>query len=282
MKPKIYHQITFEIQEELFDIAVACLYDFPITGIEEGLDELTVTLTHGVSADDVSADMVQKLHLMGTNAVLKETQHIVEQNWEKQWEESLQPIKVSDDIWITPSWKKDQVQGKYVIVIDPKMSFGTGYHPTTRMVCRLIEQSVKQGSDWLDVGTGTGVLAILAVKVGAKSCLGFDIDEWSIENAKENVIVNDVQDTVQIEQNDVALFPYEKYEGIVANLYRNLLLPALPKFYEALKDKKGTLIVSGILVYDAEEIETKALEQGFVKKERLTEGEWCAIQFYVE
>lgn len=279
MIPKIYYQIQFEILEENYDIAVALLSTFPITGIEEGLDELTVTLTHGIKPEDVSADMIATLENVGIKATIKEILDIVEQNWEKQWEESLQPIKVTDDIWITPSWKKEEVQGKYVIIIDPKMSFGTGYHPTTRMVCRLVEESVTPQSQWLDVGTGTGVLAILAVKAGASSCLGFDIDEWSIENAKENVTINNVETKVSIIQHDVAAFPYENYHGIAANLYRNLLLPALPSFFKALSLHNGILIVSGILVYDADEIITEAEKQGFILDIKLIEGEWCAIRF---
>lgn len=279
MIPKIYYQIQFAILEEHFDIAVAILYTFPITGIQEGLDELNVTLAHGIQPDDVIADMVNALDTVGVKASVKDTHDIVEQNWEQQWEESLQPIKVTDDIWITPSWKKEDVKGKYVIVIDPKMSFGTGYHPTTRMVCRMVEQSVTPESQWLDVGTGTGVLAILAVKAGAASCLGFDNDEWSIENAQENVSINEVQNKVTIIQHDVAKFPYEHYHGIAANLYRNLLLPALASFYQALVSMKGTLIVSGILIYDADEIIAEAKKQGFVLQEKLTEGEWCALRF---
>lgn len=281
MTPKIYHQIQFDIQEEFYDLAVGCFYDFPITGIEEGLDELTVTLISGITAEDVSDEMLSRLRTMNIDCRVKEVNHIVEQNWEKQWEESLQPIHVSESIWITPSWKKDSISGKYVIIIDPKMSFGTGYHPTTRMVCKMVEQSVTPDSVWLDVGTGTGVLAILAVMAGAQSCAGFDVDEWSIENAQENVQINNVADKVLIEQGDVATFEYKDYDGIAANLYRNLLIPALPKFHKALVKKRGSLIVSGILIYDADEIIHEAQKAGFGLVQKTVEGEWCAIQFSI-
>lgn len=281
MTPKIYHQIHFDIQEEFYDLAVGCLYDFPITGIEEGLDELTVTLVNGITAEDVSDEMLSRLHTMNIECKVKEVNHVVEQNWEKQWEESLQPIQVSDTIWITPSWKKDKIEGKYIIVIDPKMSFGTGYHPTTRMVCRMVEETVTPDSVWLDVGTGTGVLAILSVMAGAQSCVGFDVDEWSIENAQENVQINNVADKVSVIQGDVATYEYQDYDGIAANLYRNLLIPALPKFHKALMQKRGVLIVSGILIYDADEIIEEAQKVGFRLEKKTIEGEWCAIQFSI-
>ncbi len=105
---------------------------------------------------------------------------IENQNWNRQWEESIQPVEISPRIVITPSWHAVPHGGdRIVLVIDPKMSFGTGYHESTRLMLRMMERAITKDSFVLDVGTGTGILAIAAVKLGARSAVGIDIDEWS-------------------------------------------------------------------------------------------------------
>jgi len=108
-------------------------------------------------------------------------------DWNAEWESTLRPLQVTDRMIIAPSWNPPpQVPGTIVLTIDPKMSFGTGYHESTRLILRLVEEFVAPGSTFLDVGTGTGVLAIAAVRLGAASAVAMDVDSWSYENALEN------------------------------------------------------------------------------------------------
>jgi ribosomal protein L11 methyltransferase len=132
------------------------------------------------------------LRTISSNAVIAITE-ILEENWNEQWEHSLQPIEVGKRLVVKPSWTEYAARpGAIVITIDPKMSFGTGYHESTRLTLQFLEQFVNPGSTVLDVGTGTGVLAIAAIKLGARAAVGIDIDDWSITNAKENTLLNGV------------------------------------------------------------------------------------------
>jgi ribosomal protein L11 methyltransferase len=203
---------------------------------------------------------------------------IQDQNWNKEWEDSLEPIIVNDTIAITPEWKKDEVHHPLTIIINPQMAFGTGYHPTTRMVCKELQEWVQPNSSWMDAGCGSGVLGILASKLGAKDIFAFDNDEWSVENAKDNSILNSI-DNMHVEQADIFTLDLSPVDGIAANMYRNIILPNMTKFHEALIESKGIMIVSGILAIDADEIVQSAVKHGFEHLKTLKEQDWVAITF---
>ena len=128
-----------------------------------------------------------------------DTSTLQDQNWNEAWEATVKPIRVTDRIVITPTWEHyAPAPDDIVILIDPKMSFGTGFHETTRLTLKLIEQYMPQGGTLLDFGTGTGILAIAAVKLGASAAVGVDHDEWSYNNALENIVLNQVDKRVSI------------------------------------------------------------------------------------
>jgi ribosomal protein L11 methyltransferase len=158
------------------------------------------------------------------------------------------------------------------------MSFGTGQHETTRLVSRLMEKYVQPNQFWIDAGTGTGVLAILAVKLGAKSCYAFDNDIWSVENTLENIALNNVEDKIEVEQVEIDNIELPRADGIVANLFANLIIKNAPKFAKALPSS-APLLVSGILVYDKDEVISAAENAGFRFAEIIQEAEWVAIAF---
>jgi ribosomal protein L11 methyltransferase len=217
----------------------------------------------------------------GVAAEILQIEPIKAQNWNAEFEKSLLPVVVSPRVVIAPSWSTDVPAAEITLRIDPKMSFGTGYHPTTRMMCRFMEQYVRSGSRWIDAGTGTGVLAILAAKLGATGVFAFDNDEWSVNNTVENIAQNDVENIVRGEQADIFTVVLPPADGIAANLYRNLLIPVFPKFYEALRESRGVVIVSGVLIYDRDEICAAAEQNGFRTVHVETEGEWIAAVFEV-
>jgi ribosomal protein L11 methyltransferase len=158
------------------------------------------------------------------------------------------------------------------------MSFGTGQHETTRLVSKLMEKYVQPNQFWIDAGTGTGVLAIIAVKLGAQSCYAFDNNSWSAENAIENVELNKVQDKIRIEEVEIDEVILPTADGIVANLYANLIIANVHKFADALKIG-APLLVSGILVYDKDEVISAAQNAGFKLLEFIQEADWVAIAF---
>jgi ribosomal protein L11 methyltransferase len=202
---------------------------------------------------------------------------VADRNWNEEWERTITPIRVTDRMIITPSWQRPEPRpGDLVLTIDPKMSFGTGYHESTRLVLRLLERHLKPRSRVLDVGTGTGVLAIAAVKLGAAGATGVDIDEWSLDNATENVMVNGVADRVRILRGDLAALPLEAAELIVANIQRAVLLDLLPELLRRLAPG-GMLILSGLLHTDREAMLTALTRSGLHLLDELNEGEWIAL-----
>jgi len=171
---------------------------------------------------------------------------------------------------------------KLKIIINPKMSFGTGQHSTTKLMAMMLEKIVKSGQTWIDAGTGTGILAIIAAKLGAKKVYAFDNDDWSYENAIENVELNNVKEFVEVQKVGIEDYQFFQVDCISANMFLNLINLSFPKFYSALKDSKGTLLVSGILVFDREELLQNAIKKGFILKNEIQEMEWYCFEFAVK
>lgn len=201
---------------------------------------------------------------------------VAPRNWNRSWEETIRPIRVTARIVIAPTWhpytgSPDDI----VLTIDPKMSFGTGYHETTRLMLVLLEKHCVTGTRVLDAGTGTGVLAIAAVKLGASSAIGFDVDEWSISNAAENTRLNGVSDRVEIRQGDLSSVPESGFDLIAANIQKNVIGEMLPGLVTRLSGR-GTMLLSGLLAGDRDEVAALITEAGLLLREELAEGEWIA------
>ena len=199
------------------------------------------------------------------------------QNWNAQWEESIQPVRVSPRIVIAPSWRHLAPEpGVLVLTIDPKMSFGTGHHETTRLILLMMEQRITKECTMLDVGTGTGLLAIASVKLGAKQAVGVDIDEWSWENARENAQINGVEELIEFHKGELADIPDGRFDIVAANIQRSVIEPLLPALCSR-TSPDGWLFLSGILISEAA-IMRRALENaGLHLVEERTENEWIAF-----
>lgn len=205
------------------------------------------------------------------------TSTLQDQNWNKAWEATVKPIKVTDRIVITPTWEHYTPSGTdIVILIDPKMSFGTGYHETTRLTLKLIEHHLPKGGALLDFGTGTGVLAIAAAKLGARVAVGVDNDEWSYNNALENIGLNKVDRQVSIILGELAMVTQGPFDVIAANIQKNVILSNLSRLTEQLLPD-GVLILSGLLLDDRDGIRASLAAAGFAVVEELTEHEWLAF-----
>lgn len=276
--PTRYILLTLSIPEEHTDVATGVLSLYPMIGVEMGLDEATITFDERDWQDDYATSIISDLQGAGVNAAIIKQGTEEDQNWNAEWEASIDPVIVNERIAIVPEWKADQVEAPMKLIITPKMSFGTGHHATTRMMCRLMEFRINKDDVWVDVGTGTGVLAILAAKLGASHVYAFDNNEWSILNAEENVLRNGCSDVVKLEQIDLESTSLPSCDGLAANLYRHLVIPYAKAFYDCVKPG-GLIVVSGILKYDADEVKAPFLELGCTVEEELAESEWCAIAF---
>ncbi len=204
-------------------------------------------------------------------------QTLENKNWNAEWEKTIRPIRVGERIVITPSWHTfSPLPRDIVLTIDPKMSFGTGYHETTRCMLRLMESAVRPGTTMLDVGTGTGILAIAGIKLGCASAIACDVDEWSYRNATENAEANGVTDRMKVILGDISLTPRNPFDLVAANLQLSLILPILGRLDERCA-ADGLLLLSGLLLKDEEEISSRLTERTFAISSRLTENEWLAL-----
>jgi ribosomal protein L11 methyltransferase len=200
------------------------------------------------------------------------------QNWNETWEQSYEAIEVEGKCRVRASFHEPNPAFAYEIVINPKMSFGTGHHETTSMM--LAHQLVinQENLRVLDVGCGTGILAIMAAKRGAKYVSAFDIEEWAAENSRENTMLNHCEDTVVVRQGTIEDEPKVKYDIVLANINRNILLRDIPT-YTQFMEAKCTLVVSGFYEQDVADIEAVAKENGLVKTAMKTKNNWAAVVF---
>ncbi len=199
-------------------------------------------------------------------------------NWNSEWENNY-PLVNIDNICVVRAPFHEAVEGvKYEIVIEPKMSFGTAHHETTSSVMRLMFDIDFSGKEILDMGSGTGVLAILAHLMGAISSVAIDIDEWAYENCIENFARNNIQNAKAI-QGVAQDIPNKKFDIIFANINRNILLEDMHYYVDVLKPK-GLILFSGF--YEGEDFELikqKATELGLEYCRHLNNNRWVATQF---
>lgn len=202
---------------------------------------------------------------------------IEDENWNKQWESNFQPIVIDGRCTIRAPFHPSPKAIDYDIVIEPKMSFGTGHHETTRlMIQKLLELDVDKKS-LLDMGCGTGVLAILASKRGATPITAIDIDEWAYINTVENVGINSISN-IKIYKGNAQIIEGDKFYFILANINRNILLEDMPNYYQSL-DKGGNLIMSGFLESDIAVLCEKAKEIGLDYKDQAVVNNWSLLHF---
>ncbi len=279
MKNQEYVNVSFNILEEDHDLAMFYISEHPFIGVEERMDEFIVTFKSEDWHEGMEFEILAELKSISDNVSLIDVEIIEEQNWNEEYEKSVETVIVNENIGIAPEWKEDELTTQIKILINPKMSFGTGSHESTRLISRLAEKVVQPGSFWIDAGTGTGVLAILGIMLGADNVFAFDNNEWSVDNAKENFMLNKVKDKIKIELMDIDDMELPKADGIFANLFRHLLMQSFAGFYQSLKDRQGDLLIAGILIFDFDEIKQKATDEGFVFIESISENEWVSAHF---
>lgn len=256
-----------------------------VQGVEENSGE-TIFYVNGDEWDEARQTLLDEFVIDRAPIHFLGREEIEPRDWNAEWEASIQPEHVTERLVITPSWHKDQaltMRSEKLIVIDPKMSFGTGHHETTRLCLRALESLDVRDKNVLDLGTGTGVLAIYALMLGARHALAVDTDEWSIANAIENRSLNGIGEAqLEIRAGTLAstVRHDEQFDIIVANIHRNVLLEIASQLRKHLVSG-GSLILSGLLVYDAEEVRATFEEESFHFQSQTNENEWIALQFHI-
>ena len=201
-------------------------------------------------------------------------------DWNEQWEnEGFEPIFITDECVVHDGRHLPSKTCKTMVEIDAKLAFGTGTHETTRMVAQQLILSEPCGKTVLDCGCGTGILGIIALKHGASHVVGYDIDEWSADNARHNAVINGVGDDFDALLGDAGIVEgiSRQFDIILANINRNILLSDMPR-WRPLMSPSGILILSGFYASDVEPLTTKASELGLKVQSHKEDGDWqCLI-----
>jgi len=265
-----YTRITLSnVNEDQQDILVAQLSELGFEGFEHHPDQLMAYINEEEFSDAALKEITGEMPFV--------TETIAQQNWNAVWESNFEPVIVDGFCVIRADFHTVDVQTPYEIIITPKMSFGTGHHATTQLVMMLMKELDFTGKQVFDFGTGTGVLAILAEKLGADYILGADNDEWAVNNALENTDRNACS-KITIIQNLTEQLPSVSSDITLANINRHVLLRYMSELYENLNEN-GHLVLSGILVEDREIITKSAIEAGFTEIAARDLNNWMAMVF---
>jgi len=275
---KSYKEFIIIAQPFNVEILSSILWELNIDGINEEVNCLKVF----AQDENVTVNAIEnELSHLKENNLLREfsvqENFIVEKNWNEEWEKSREVVHVSDRIVIKPTFKEYEAKsGEIVLILDPKMSFGTGDHQTTKICLMFIEKYLKPGMKVLDAGSGTAILGIAAAKLGAEKVIGFDIDDWCYDNGIENTLLNNVNEKVAIQKCELKDIQEKDFDLIIANIQKNILLELADGFIERLKPN-GILLLSGLLEMDREAINEKYSAVGFIDIDYLKIDEWIGI-----
>ena len=199
-------------------------------------------------------------------------------DWNEVWEEEgFHPIIIDDRIVIHDVKHSDVPNLPYDIVISPKLAFGTGSHQTTRMILRELSKHDLTGWNVIDAGTGTGILSIMCIKKGASEVFAYDIDEWSVENTKDNLLLNGIHNEVRVVLGDATVLDKTNHaDMVIANINRNILLNDLHSFCSKL-GKKGLLLISGFYTEDSPILIEAASKEGLILTKKDVDENWCML-----
>ena len=261
-------QISIIATEQEQEILISQLEELYANGFEQTQDALIAYFPEN------------NFESYAVNGILKNYQYSIttveEQNWNAVWESNFEPVVVEDFCAIRAEFHQPITNVSYEIVITPKMSFGTGHHATTYMMIQQMKDMDFTGKHVFDFGTGTGILAILAEKLGSEKIQAIDVDDWSIENAWENINRNGCS-KINVELS--SQLPAQQFDIILANINRNVILQYLPGLKEILNNEQGELLLSGLLVSDKEDIMKACMNQGLKLIKELERNNWISLLF---
>lgn len=266
-----YIHLQFQhLSKEQQEILIALLSELGFEGFEEG----TGYLSAFIPESQWSPELLDEITI-GEGPLTYTTEVIAPRNWNEEWEKNFEPVVVHDFCAVRAHFHQPITNVQYEIVITPKMSFGTGHHATTFMMIEFMEQLDFTGKTVLDFGTGTGILAVLAEKQGAQAVTAIDNDDWSIDNAAENIAVNKATKIVLEKAHDLNKF--NLFNIILANINKHVLLANMASVKQHLT-QGGVLIMSGLLAGDRPDIEQAAMQHDLKIVEQKQQNNWIALR----
>ena len=262
-------ELVFDCADEATrELLIALLADMGYDGFEETETQLKA-YTDKQEIDE------NKLNNICNEYSVKYCKSIIQkENWNAVWESGFSPVQVDDFVGVRAAFHPPFTNVAHELVITPKMSFGTGHHATTWLVMQMMRGIGFRDKTVFDFGTGTGILAILASRLGAASVLAVDNDDWCIENASENILLNHVQN-VHIQKDNV-VNENNHFDIVIANINRNIILDNLQAIAGCMREK-AILLLSGLLVSDEADILAACSREGLVHRETRERNGWIAI-----
>ena len=291
--------IRIKTVESIAEIIYYQLADFGFDAIMEEesvysetaiLDDSKVSIwITSVSEDNYNEKEVKEIldTYQSQNLITYSIEKQEKENWNKKWEENFQPIrleyqngnKTEKKCIIRADFHKAELDFEYEIIVTPKMSFGTGHHQTTRLMLGHQFEINHKDKIVLDAGSGTGILAIMAVKLGAKEVCACDVEDWSVENSLENAERNNLK--IDSKHGTAKVFQGKKFDILLANINKNVLLDEMD-LYDELLDKNGILALSGFHAKDVQDLQKKAQEFGWIIEKQTEEMPWCSLRLIKE
>jgi ribosomal protein L11 methyltransferase len=273
-----YHTLTFYCTSDLIEILTAELAEAGFDSFLE-TDEGFITYSEKEIQEVDLTYIVEKYKLLGE--ISYEISSTEKKNWNEEWEKNYEPVVIENTCLIrTPFHVVEQTYPIELLIV-PKMSFGTGHHQTTYLMIKAMIGFDFHHKSVLDVGTGTGVLAIFAALRGAKKIDALDVDEWSKENAEENAILNDTSQISFYSGTIADLQLSEKYDFVLANINRNIILEELSSYLRLLKDN-GRLILSGFYQWDIPILSAASKKAGLKMELEDQKSDWCCLIYRFE
>lgn len=268
-----YHFTTAD--ENTVEILVALLADLGFDTFEQDNN----TLFAYILEKDHTEELTHEIENLQSQFIFNyKSQSIAEKNWNAEWEKNFQPVNVENRCLIRATFHPEQAGFEEVIVIEPRMAFGTGHHDSTYLMIQEMMNMDFKNKQVCDAGSGTGILAILAAKRGADFVFAIDNNEWAYHNAIDNIGLNDVVDIIETELGELDMLTNRSFDIILANINKTVIQENITLLSNALKTE-GIVLISGILIPDLQDITSAAEKAGLHLYNSWTRNEWISAVF---
>jgi ribosomal protein L11 methyltransferase len=269
-------EVALTVNPEFADILTAEMGELGFDAFEDTAEGFNAY----IDEDKFSQEELDRMLARYTDFVQVEyqVQKIARQNWNEEWERNFQPLFIADQVSVRASFHEKPANAKFDIVINPKMSFGTGHHETTTLMIENQLTFDHKGKRVLDMGCGTGILAIMAGELGAAEIVAVEIEDWTVENARENAELNNYS-SIEVRLGGAETIEGDQpYDIILANINRNVLLEDMPAYVAVLKPE-GILLLSGFYTEDLSAIQERATELGLHYVSHRVKNNWVSAIF---
>ncbi len=270
-----------DLEDRILDGVYGDLIDESVLNADKTVCSVSAYVPADSQVNDYKSLIQERFSAEGLEVKI-ELISLCEQDWADSWKQYYKPIKIGERLVVVPMWEKyDKKPEEVIVKMDPGMAFGTGTHETTRLCATLLEKYITKESKMLDVGCGSGILAICASKLGAKECYAYDIDPVAVKVARENVKDNDVTN-IECDVSDLLKdVKAGKYDVITANIVADIIIRLLPDI-SAFMHKDTTLVISGIIDERCGDVYDSINKNGFTIIDEIHENGWCAISLRLD